>query len=251
MGLLYHYTKIDAFKGIVCDKGLKFWSKHFTFFNNGEYKWIKADADKIIEDICHIRGCKYDKQEDVNRPCIICFCKNGNSKRMWSTYAQGDYGIQFILDSDLIRHHAYENFDHVLKCVYMKNGSKPYQYRAIKQIITSLLEFQKNINEELQPDLEAMSVSLKQYKYRFEREIRYVHNYPIVMKFNGDTGEIDEFPIPPSTVQEATKDEVIVFPKKCLLGIRLGLKVNEDTCTEIKDQLKKYGYDHVKVEYRK
>ena len=93
-----------------------------------------------------------------------------------------------------------------------------------------------------------LAASIKQYRFRKEKEIRYIHVYPIVFE-TGNDGSINDNPLPPRDVSNATEHEFVEFDKSVLCGVVLGKNVSFEDKNKIEAHLKDNGYD-VYVKYR-
>ena len=112
--MLFHYTSINALKGILCnptsDQGLCFWATRFDCFgDNQEYKLgidtIKRLLPKLEERLQPDRriahSFEYDeilKNITLPFPYVVSFTDTNNSEFMWEHYAEQGKGIVLALD---------------------------------------------------------------------------------------------------------------------------------------------------------
>ena len=112
--MLFHYTSINALKGILCnptsDQGLCFWATRFDCFgDNQEYK-LGIDAikrllprleERLQPDRRIAHSFEYDeilKNITLPLPYVVSFTNTNNSEFMWENYAEHGKGIVLALD---------------------------------------------------------------------------------------------------------------------------------------------------------
>ena len=112
--MLFHYTSINALKGILCnptsDQGLCFWATRFDCFgDNQEYKLgidaIKRLLPKLEERLQPDRRIahSFDYDEILKNitfpfPYVVSFTNTNNSEFMWENYTEHGKGIVLALD---------------------------------------------------------------------------------------------------------------------------------------------------------
>lgn len=225
MKYLYHYTKFDCLfpndkAGIIHPNEIRLWARHHSFFNNGEYTWIKDNASNAISELCQKRGWKYDSKEDYISPCIISFCENGDSQRMWKAYANMNRGVQLVFDYDEIVQCILNSHyvDSLCKCSYLKHYNS---IAKLKNIIAGKYYMRHYVTPSLQNDFTIQAVSLKQFHFKNEQELRYIRSFPVEFTFD-ESGISEATPLPSRSVFEATDDEFLILPHKVLKKIVIG-----------------------------
>lgn len=125
---LYHYTTIDALKGILqigneSDDELCFWATRFDCFDdNNEFKYgIECTQKKLLDLEIKSKILPQDRvsgnfivdniinNEIMPKPYIVSLCKNPLSDKMWENYA--DQGKGVVLEFDM----SYNNFSEACK----------------------------------------------------------------------------------------------------------------------------------------
>lgn len=100
--MLYHYTNIAGFQGIVETKG--FWISSIRFLN--DYKEYDHGIELCTE-IIHSLKNEYQQENEnrfldilmkklvnpINDVFVVSFCEDGDLLGQWRGYGQGEYGI--------------------------------------------------------------------------------------------------------------------------------------------------------------
>lgn len=148
--MLYHYTTIEAFKGILrespSERGLCFWASRYDCFGDKEeYKvGIEAIKDllpKLEERLLPDRQVapSFDWESiKVNKmlpmPYVISLTKRNNNDYMWENYADHGHGVVLALD-DEIRNNSFEGIPHMIMqkpCLYKGMISKDELFKEIE-----------------------------------------------------------------------------------------------------------------------
>lgn len=236
---IYHHTKYENLEKIVTPKGVSFRGSYYEEFCDADYKWTKRVVSRIIKRICINRNAYYDKDSSFN-PIIISFGKEPYSQYMWERYARQYTGIQFVLDSNIIRRYAYNKLDYFSNCNYLRKRGR------MKRFIEQFSYNVESIND-VQSNLEAVSALIKPIRFRKEQELRYIHAYSKLFTIsyedffvNGDNA------LKKCTPDNDEEERFVCFPKEVLLGIRLGYKISNHL-DEVRKFLFECGYDLSKV----
>lgn len=237
---IYHHTKYENLEKIIKQEGLSYRGSYYEEFSDTDYKWTKRVVSRIIKRICKNRKAEYDKDSSF-KPIVISFGKDPISKYMWERYANNFYGIQFIIDYDIIRNYALEKLDYFSTCNYVRKRNRMKQF---------LEKFSYNIDctNDIQQNLEAVSVLIKPVRFRKEQEIRYTHAYSKLFSISYENylkkgDKAFEVCIP----EENDKERYVCFPKDALIGIRIGYN-SSHKLEEVKLLLSENGYDLSKID---
>lgn len=240
---LYHYTNINALLGIIDNTGLCFHATFFKKFKGTDYDIIQPVGYKVIEEICKEENEGFSIENNEYQPCIISFCKNGDSDYMWKEYADVFCGGMLILDAEVLRKYSQDNWpnpgDCFKECKYIDN-------RNIKtEIIQYLDENIESIPDtrDRQNDLITMLGFLKVQSFKQEEEYRYVRPYPILAKSHNDPNSVDNCSIDDNPEPDKNKYyEEVLFPKEALIGIKFGLNARWRDIAKVKKHLENCAY---------
>lgn len=236
---IYHHSKYENLAKIIKREGLSFRGSYYEEFSDADYKWTKRVVSRIIKRICINRNAYYDEDSSFN-PIIISFGKEPYSRYMWERYARQYTGIQFVLDYDIIQQYAYDKLDYFTNCKYMRKRDR--MKRFIEQFSHSVESI-----DDVQYNLEAVSVLIKPVRFRKEHEFRYTHAYSKLLSVRYKDYVVKGDDAFEKCMPKVDDDERFVcFPKETLLGIRIGYK-SSSRLDEVKKLLTECGYDLSKV----
>lgn len=237
--IVYHHTKFVNFEKIILQEGLSFRGSFYKEFSNTDYKWTKRVVSHIIQRICLNRKSQYDEDSSFS-PIVISFGKEPDSSYMWEKYAEQYTGVQFVLNSNVIQRYALDKLDYFSTCYYMRKRGR--MKRLIEQFSYNIV----CVND-VQTNLEAVSVLIKPIRFRKEQEIRYTHAYSKLFSINYEDFLNKGDKAFKKCIPEVNDDERFVcFPKNALIGVRIGYK-NSTRFDEVKNLLIERGYDLSKV----
>lgn len=146
--MLFHYTSINALKGILCnptsDQGLCFWATRFDCFgDNQEYKLgidtIKRLLPQLEERLQPDRriahSFEYDeiiKNITLPLPYVVSFTNTNNSEFMWENYAEHGKGIVLALDDSQRIVNEYTKHLFLRSCWYSGELTDEELYKEIE-----------------------------------------------------------------------------------------------------------------------
>lgn len=73
---------------------MNFRASKYSNYTNGEYEWIKDEANVAIKEICKEQSEPFDDDPMNFNPYVICFCEENLSRKMLSNYANNGDGVQ-------------------------------------------------------------------------------------------------------------------------------------------------------------
>ena len=146
--MLFHYTSINALKGILCnptsDQGLCFWATRFDCFgDNQEYK-LGIDAikrllprleERLQPDRRIAHSFEYDeilKNITLPLPYVVSFTNTNNSEFMWENYAEHGKGIVLALDDSQRIVNEYTKHLFLRSCWYSGELTDEELYKEIE-----------------------------------------------------------------------------------------------------------------------
>ena len=146
--MLFHYTSINALKGILCnptsDQGLCFWATRFDCFgDNQEYKLgidaIKRLLPRLEERLQPDRRIahSFEYDEILNNitlplPYVVSFTNTNNSEFMWENYAEHGKGIVLALDDSQRIVNEYTKHLFLRSCWYSGELTDEELYKEIE-----------------------------------------------------------------------------------------------------------------------
>lgn len=240
---VYHYTSINAVLNIIQDKELRFHATFFKKFKGEDYDIIQPVGSKVVKDLCRLEGEPFSENDDIYQPCIISFCRNGDSDYMWKNYADCFRGAMLIIDLEELKKCAEDNWmqhgDSFRECSYQKEGELE---KNIKQYLMDNKD-NKPKTDDLQNDWTSLLGFVKVDRYSKEDEYRYVRPYPVICTARYD--ESCEGNCNMELRPEPNKDryyEDVSFPKKALKGIQFGELTTLKEMDTVKKHLERCGY---------
>lgn len=236
---IYHHTSFENLDKIIKQEGLSFRGSYYEEFSDADYKWTKRVVSRMVKRICINRNAYYDEDSTFN-PIVISFGKEPDSQYMWERYARQYTGIQFVLDSDIIQQYAYDKLDYFTDCKYMRRRGR------MKRFIEQFSHDVESIDD-VQYNLEAVSVLIKPVRFEKEQEVRYAHAFSklVSVKYKDYLVKGDDA-FDKCTPKVDDSERFVCFPKDALLGIRVGYK-SSSRLDEVKKLLTECGYDLSKV----
>lgn len=245
---LYHYTSFNAFKSIVTHKGLNFRASRYSNYENEEYEWIKNKAYIAVKEMCQEQGVSFEDDPLGFNPYIICFCKEGLSKEMWYRYADEGHGIQIGVAAGELLNKSLpdQNPDVFVECTYIseeESEDNTCLKRAINQIYTGY-----KVKSDIQDDLLLCASCIKQNKFEYEKEYRYM-----IPQYNEIHASLDKNREVFLSEEMENDQDVEVngdqkyryksFPKETLVSVRLGYSMTDEQLEEVRQYLINSGYD--------
>ena len=176
---VYHYTSLEAFKGIIGEKDICLWATKYDCLNDPlEQKW----AQQIVFDkIRKLEDYKTMDEKEIaafhaKYPYTISLCKDCDSRVMWRLYAGDGKGIMLVFKAKVLmktaREHTFKDpknsYEIFAPVVYAndKNVSECI-HSSMKQIAYPELNDEK-------PNMLAQTCSfIKHEDFRCEKEVRY------------------------------------------------------------------------------
>lgn len=261
MGQIYHHTTFDVLKKIVQKEGLEFRASRYSNYGD-EYDWIKEKADCVVQEICKEKNIDYEKNSMEYVHYIICFCKEHLLKRMWDRYAGYGEGIQIGIDISICYNKSLsdENPDTFNECVYMTDEEVSDMER-LKTVIQEIDERSLVETDKKQDDWQINVSFIKQKKYEYEKEYRYMIPYYYASIFSLDNNNLKEDKSVDFDSKIFNRDDIRIdedkrycylsFPKEALKSIILGYKTTDEQLKEVRKYLEDCGYNLGQISIRK
>ena len=102
--LVYHYTSLDALRGIL-EKKICLWATEYNHLNDpSEQLWAEEYVIKLIKQIEDYQNDSDQRIVDWLRKeaYIISLCKNRDDRNMWRLYCNDGRGVCLILDKEVL-----------------------------------------------------------------------------------------------------------------------------------------------------
>ena len=201
-----------------------------------------------VKEICQEQKGTFDDDSMSFNPYIICFCKEGLSEKMWSNYAEENRGIQISVDADMLLKHSMSdhNPDVFVKCAYITEEESENN-ACVKSAINHIYAEYK-IESDFQDDLQVCASCIKQKKFEYEKEYRYMiphyNEFHVSLDKNGKAVFSEE--------NENNKNIEVngnqkychkYFPKEALVNVKLGYFTTDEQQEKVRQYLIDSGYD--------
>lgn len=101
MGLLYHFTSVDAFESIITNQNFRFYDLYHGTNDKAErnFQLRMLKKEKQNRQSMHLRLSLFLTSEDLRQKtiCGMCFTDNDTNKKHWKKYGKGNslcFGIE-------------------------------------------------------------------------------------------------------------------------------------------------------------
>lgn len=266
--LVYHYTTLEAFEGIVKDK-ICLWATRYDHLNDPhEQIWAK----NTVMDYCEQYPYKdYLPEQNFEEwfakdSFILSLCDIPDYRNMWRLYCNDGRGVCLALDSDVLSEesqkntqsdpqHTYDVFESVLYSS-KKNIKNAIEYWRQKGI------FNHNPNEPID-ELMNLCAFIKDEDFDVENEIRYARIRELShvnASYNpGIDGDVEfKFHMDDTDVKYRRRGDTEIipyielsFPADALKSIIIGYQYKYDAVEPyIRNVLNKYGNLYKDVEIK-
>jgi hypothetical protein len=251
--VLYHYTTLEGFKGIINNRSIRCREIHNMndplelqygkeLIDNCINALIKEnEKNYIIEILEELKSnIEFLPGPHIRRHFIACFCENDNLLSQWRGYALrgGGYNIGISFDSDTSICSEIDNiYDmrplHLRKIIYNQCDQKTIIETYIRSLIQSIIDAVENDGFEIDNSMNSiialyasnllfdMMLSMKNYAFHEEEEWRLIRllrsdeNHKLY-KFNEENNEL--IPYIDTYIYKKNSDG-LVFP---LNSVRFG-----------------------------
>lgn len=147
--MLYHYTSLQAFEGILreapSDRGLCFWASRYDCFGDHEEYKIgveeiknllpkfeeRLQQDRQVASSFNWESIKENKM--LPMPYVISLTKRNNNEHMWENYADHGHGVVLALDET--KNVSFEGIPHMIMlkpCLYKGKNSEAELLKEIE-----------------------------------------------------------------------------------------------------------------------
>lgn len=167
---IYHYTSMDALKGILREDELCFWGTRYDSMNDPtEHIYAK---EELIPELSKSLNLEEVKDTEIY-PYVVSFSKMDDDFIMWRMYKAE---LALVLDYDVINKWVEEelNCNDGEKFYYFGECRYPETKKELIDSFNQLREWNKNRGDESEDEITALELAtfIKRKEFRNENEVR-------------------------------------------------------------------------------
>lgn len=168
--LIYHYTSMDALRGILRENELCFWGTRYDSMNDPtEHIYAKNILLPILSNYFN----KEEIKETEIYPYVVSFCKKEDDFIMWRMYKAE---VALILDYNIINKWVEENlnWEDKEKSFYFGDCKYPQTEEEVIQYYIELCEWNRKRGDKSTDEITALELTtfIKRKEFQNENEVR-------------------------------------------------------------------------------